>query len=302
MLSLLALAALMQEPAKSPPLSPMFGSFVLGVGDVDGDRVPDFLIGDEGWTPNATPAAFWILSGKDAHELFAFHAGDSGFEFPRLVFPAGDADADGRADLWLVLAPNSVAVGARIALWSGKSKTIVREADSDERRSVLAYTDFKRPLGDFDADGVADKLVGGEFESEIRSGKDDSVLWRGLNSVQMRLLEDVDQDGARDLLCMYPAARIDGVSVQLVSSRTHRALWKVEHAGDCFFGAPIDVIGDLDGDGTSDWIVSGADHKSHAPGDTEIRSGKTGALLASFTRNDRAVQVSGSLFDDKREH
>jgi hypothetical protein len=280
----------------------MFGSFVFGVGDVDGDKVPDFLIGDEGWTASATPAAFWTLSGYDAHEIFAFHAEVSAFEFPRLVFPAGDVDTDGRADLWLVLPPKSVALGARIALWSGKSKTIVREAEPDERRAVLAFGARKRPFGDFDADGTVDKFVIGESTTEIRSGKNDSVLWKCDNAEQILLMEDVDHDGARDLLLTDPARDIANVVVQLVSSRTSRAIWKLELAGDWSSAGPTSVIGDLDGDRASEWIIGGAIHNSHEPGATEIRSGKTGALLASFTRDGRAVQASGSLFASKRAH
>jgi hypothetical protein len=302
MISLLAIAALIQEPAKSPPLSPMFGGCVFGVGDVDGDKVPDFLIGDEGWTASAIPAAFWILSGADAHEIHAFHAEVSAFEFPRLVFPAGDVDTDGRADLWLVLPPKSVALGARIALWSGKSKTIVREADSKERRAVLAFGERKRPFGDFDGDGTADELVIGDTMTSIRSGKDDSVLWSGGNAEQILLMEDVDHDGARDLLRTDPARNIANVVVQLLSSRTNRAIWKLELAGDWSSAGPTSVIGDLDGDRASEWIIGGANHNSHEPGATEIRSGKTGALLASFTRDGCAVEVSGSLFAAKREH
>jgi hypothetical protein len=292
MLSILALAVLIQEPAKAPAVSPMFGSFVLGVGDVDGDKVPDFLIGDEGWTPSASPAAFWVLSGKDAHEILAFHAESAGTEFPSHVIPAGDADKDGHADLWLVLAPKSGSTERRVVLWSAKSKALTRDATRDERVPVLSLADGQRPLGDFNGDGVADELRG----KSILSGKDNSVLWSGDTAEEVLLFDDVDHDGARDLLCAFPNSAVAQGNVVLVSSRSGNQIWNVGGNGASYFGAAIDVVGDLDGDGVNEWIVGNDNLESHDPGLPQIRSGKTGALLATLRRRGSDVLSFGPLF------
>jgi hypothetical protein len=326
MLSLLALAALIQEPAKNAPislrakfalallvfvgsalilasaliptLSPMFGSFVVGVGDVDGDGKPDFVIGDEGWRPTASPAAFWVISGRDAHEIHSFHAQDVSVEFPRHVFPAGDADQDGLADLWLVLEPTAGSTETRIALWSAKTKTITRVATNDQRVPVLARVDGQEPFGDLDGDSVTDKFVVHSANAEIRSGKDTSLLCRIDAAVtEVVLFDDVAADGRPALLCTDPGFGIAQGRVFLCSGRDGRSIWDVMNFDDYWhFGSTISIVGDLDGDGVRDWIVGGCNDRSHENGLAGIHSGKTGVQLATFTRNERGVSVSGQLF------
>jgi hypothetical protein len=287
MLTLIAVALALQVPAKTPPPSPMFGSFVLGVGDLDGDKVADFLIGDSGWDPE-TRAAHWVLSGKTALELCSFHAEDAGVEFPLHIYPAGDADADDIGDLWIVSPPRPKTSETRIALWSGKSRAMVREATSDERERVSA-----REFGDFDRDGVLDKLQG----TSIHSGKDGSKLYTLPAEAELTLLlDDIGGDGRAEVLCARSRTGVAQGDVALYSSRDGHLIWDVMDDDYWYFGATIDVVGDLDGDGIRDWIVGGDNHRSHENGVCGLRSGRTGDRLASFRRSGRGVMASGPLF------
>jgi hypothetical protein len=127
---LLVLALQDVAPVAPPPrLAPMFGAWLRPAGDVDADRVPDFVVGDDGWTPNGTPAAFWVLSGKTGAEIASFHAEDGAAGFPSAIDRAGDLDQDGHADLWLRFE------GGGVQLWSGTSCRTAASNCSSERKS-----------------------------------------------------------------------------------------------------------------------------------------------------------------------
>ena len=168
----IALLALQGVAASPSTLSPMFGNFVIGVGDVDGDKLSDFVIGDEGWEPSGSPAAFWVLSGKDAREIHAFHAPDSGADMPDLVVAAGDVDGDEHTDLWLILDRKTDKTPARVALWLGKTHSVMRYANDAEQRRCPCLELLPPPFGDLDGDGTPDYTMHGGSIT-VRSGKDD---------------------------------------------------------------------------------------------------------------------------------
>ncbi|MCB9898694.1 MAG: FG-GAP repeat protein, partial [Planctomycetes bacterium] len=76
-----------------------FGSCAQGVDDVDGDGVPELLVGS--WLdPSAGPRAgrVQLLSGRDGAPLLAL-AGDAGETFGFAAAALGDVDGDGRLDV-----------------------------------------------------------------------------------------------------------------------------------------------------------------------------------------------------------
>ncbi len=125
-----------------------FGSAVAGVGDLDGDGVPDLLVGAWGESPGTSPdvaGRAYALSGADRsvlHTLASPNEQESGgFGFSVAGVP--DADGDGVGDLLVGAvgespgpSPNNA---GRVYLYSGATGALLRTLASP---SEQAGSDF----------------------------------------------------------------------------------------------------------------------------------------------------------------
>jgi hypothetical protein len=123
---------------------------------------------------------------------------------------------------------------------------------------------------------------------------------------------DVDADGVPDLLIADPDEEVG--RVWIVSVRKRKALYSVPALPDGYeFTTQVRAAGDVDGDGTPDWILGGYSQRgesssprakakarpssdeprwSHEPSCALVFSGKTGMLLHHFSE-ERAGQQLG---------
>ncbi len=87
----------------APSLDTGFGLRVVGVGDVDGDGVPDYAAGeaaaDEGAADSGTLRVF---SGADGSPLTPLHGSSADAQLGVAIAPAGDVDGDALGDIALV--------------------------------------------------------------------------------------------------------------------------------------------------------------------------------------------------------
>ena len=224
----------------------LFGCAVAGVGDVDGDLVPDVLVGARGEDGGGSNAgAAYLLSGVTGTVLWVVR-GQAGDNLGVAVTGLGDVNGD--------LVPD-VAVGAWTADPNGQNSGAVYILDGATGALLhllpgeAAYDFFGGALanaGDIDGDGVNDVLVGARWNGFAGSGAGSAYVHSGAT-------------GAR-LLTLRGGA-----------------------AGDAF-GTAVTGVGDMDGDGTPDVAVGapGADGGGANAGSAYIFSGATGATLRTL--------------------
>lgn len=198
-------------------LSQSFGHAVANAGDVNGDGVGDWIVGDPGWDHSIRGKAE-VYSGADGSKLLTLQvpAYFSGFGWSLAAL--GDVNGDGRDDL-VVGAPldSTIATSAGSCWWfSGADGSILNAVSGAATNDALGYS--LSGGGDWNADGWPDVVVGvlhGNVNGEVRiySGPDASLL----HSIRYSL----DEDGV---------------------------------PGDAF-GWSIDTVRDLDGDGLDELLI-----------------------------------------------
>jgi len=228
-----------------------FGRAMAGPGDLDGDGIPDLVVGanyddDGGWNRGA----IWILglnadgTVKTTRKISSLEGGFEGplhdsDEFGRAVASLGDLDGDGDIDLAVGAPTDSTGGSRRGAVWilfltpEGSVERSVKIAHQSGgfsgRLHNYDWFGFSLAnLGDFDGDGVTDLAVGAALDDD--GGENAGAVW----------LLFLNADGTvKDQRKISPLA--GGFTGMLESPDQ--------------FGTSVAAPGDLNGDGVTDLAV-----------------------------------------------
>ncbi|MBK8979771.1 MAG: FG-GAP repeat protein [Planctomycetes bacterium] len=286
-----------------------FGTSVAAAGDFDHDGRPDVAVGRPG---GADPAVL-VFSGRDGSLLFSHVEREVGAEFGTSL-DAGDFDGDGRDEL-LVGAPGGN--GGTGALWilQPDAPTATRV---DGQNTGDAFGSTVLALPDVDGDGRDEFVVGAPGapgDNGVAQGGEVTVFsllgpaagaavtargWtRGdLADQQIGLSLGRARDpisayfpngnglvlfaGGRGLIRVIDTLTLGGP----LTARTI-------DGGDPSFGAAVDSIGDIDGDGSENFAVG-------VPGDPlgSIEPGRVLILDADDTTSTTAAVLEGTSIND----
>lgn len=254
--------------------SDMFGRHTSTAGDVNGDGYDDVLIGAPG--VNGGAGAAYVHSGKDGSVLLSLNGEKANDAFGSTV--------GGRRDAFLLVgAPGAGPRGTgRVYAFRGLSATPRFVFDSDETGAAFGGM-FTSIPGDTNGDGVPDLFVS-DWSNRAKgtstgrvyvySGSDGKVLLTltgeaagdGFGTSDS-IAGDVDGDGYADLLVgawQQAGGAPSGGKAYLYSGKTGRLLaaYTCKTAGDTF-GFDTANLGDIDGDGTIDFLVTSAWSQVH---------------------------------------
>ncbi len=162
-----------------------FGAAIAALGDLDGDRIDDLVVGAPGWAEGRGRA--WILGGQATQRADTLLLGDGvaaidgdqpGDAFGGNVAAAGDIDGDGHGDVWIAGAHANGGAGRVDAVFLGPSDrrteprgfTILGSASMASGHAIVGGSDL-------DGDGVPDAVLGspGAAEHGGYSGRADIV-------------------------------------------------------------------------------------------------------------------------------
>jgi hypothetical protein len=279
------------------------GSGVEGVGDTDGDGVPDVAAS----APDGGVAH--IYSGRDGRILQSFKAVRRDEIFGNHVSGAGDFDGDGFADV-IVGAPgkpHSRSNPGHAYVYSGKSGSLLLTLQGEHPGDA-----FGSAVAGYARDGVHFLVVGAPAAGESHQGrvyvyrgdfKEPSFVIEGdasahaLGAMFVAMVGDVDGDGTPDIYASDWSNEAKGRStgrIYIYSGRTGKSLYTLtgEGSGDGF-GTSASVAGDIDGDGHSDLIIGAWQYAKVVVGGGRayLFSGSDGRLMRTFT-----CRVPGDTF------
>lgn len=250
----------------------MFGAAVSSAGDVNGDGVPDLLVGAPGTGTDVGHA--YVISGRTFRTIRVLTAHRRADEFGDGVAHAADLNGDGVPDLIVGASGKNPGHGA-VYVYSGRTGKLLFRIRGERGNAAFGQF-FVAGVGDVNGDGVPDIYVGdyasnnagaaGGFAA-VYSGVDGARLhaWRGAAGEGMgpgRSAGDVNGDGVPDIIVgNYTSS--DGAhgagKVQIFSGATGKRLRTITSttAGENF-GFDAVGIGDTNGNGTPDFLISAA--------------------------------------------
>jgi hypothetical protein len=252
-----------------------FGQHVSGVGDVNHDGYADVIVGAPGNGAGGERAGrAYVYSGKDGRVLLTL-SGDA----PKAAFGSAVAGStDARGSLLIVGAPGAGPNHAgRTYVYRNLSPKPAFLIDADETGKALGAM-FLSTVGDINHDGVRD-VYASDFSNAakgpstgrvyVHSGADGKRLLTLTGSgagegfgIGPAAAGDVDGDGHDDLIVgawQYGDPAISGGRAYLYSGKDGGLLktYTCRVPGDTF-GFDAVGIGDIDGDGSIDFLITSA--------------------------------------------
>jgi hypothetical protein len=271
-----------------------FGAAIAALGDVTGDRVPDFAVGAPG---DANDAGFVsVRSGLTGAEVIGIAGigGVPGARFGAALARIGDVDGDGIDDLVVGAPSDDPLVQSSLAvhcLPGGVAPWVLFGSWQEHLGASMAS------LGDVDGDGLADVAVGLVGEQPAAVSQLFRLSPRGNGSVTIHAIwslpercfdcvaaaGDLDGDGRTEVLAASPERRV--LVLQALGLAAVREVLP-PRAGEGF-GTAVAGIGDRNGDGVPDYAV-GAPLAASGAGRAYVYDGATGVEL---------TQVDGAAGD-----
>jgi hypothetical protein len=200
------------------------------------------------------------------------------------VAAAGDVNGDGYPD---IAARGFISTASSpVRVWSGKDGRILWTMG----RLVTALSG---PMGDVNGDGADDFAITDARVVDILSGRDGSVLRSMSDPADVGFgwalagIGDTDGDGVGDLLAGSDRFSSGGLTtrgrVQVFSGRTGQVLFSASGI-DSFdqMGSAVANAGDVDGDGTNDFLVWMNSMRLWSAGVVFLVAGRTFQLIDTF--------------------
>ena len=286
-------------------------------GDVNGDGVPDFIVGayqDDPVGGGTDAGSAYVFSGADGSLLYQVTGETTGDNLGWSVSMAGDVNGDGRAD-FIVGAYADDPAGRTNAgsayVFSGADGSLLYQKTGDTAFDQFGYS--VSGAGDVNGDGRADFIVGARFDDPpggtnagsayVFSGADGSLLYQASGDTSSDQFGysvsgagDVNGDGRADFIVGArfddPPGGTNAGSAYVFSGADGSLLYQVtgDTTGD-EFGRSVSGAGDVNGDGKADFIVGAIlDDPGglNNAGSAYVFSGADGSLL---------YQVSGTTLD-----
>lgn len=289
--------------APDPQPGGRWGERTAAAGDINGDDVPDFFVGD----PNLDTAdgenvgRVYLISSKDRSVLYRIDSPEpqANAKFGFAVSVLGDVDGEGTPDI--AVGTDSQDVDGHVDqgkawVFSGADGAMLHPLDNPFAQgspdNQARFGSRIGRAGDVTADGKPDVVVGASSNDVPAGCGDQTPAPQGCHENQGQ------------------AFIFDGATSELVRTLNLPRQDQPLCAASCSFGLSVQGPGDTDGDGVTDQLVTSGGYQG-SQGRMYLFSGKTGELLltvddpapqpgAFFGFQDVAPLSPGDLNDDGR--
>lgn len=259
-----------------------FGADVNGAGDVNGDGYDDILVGAP-FASYTFPHAgrVYVFSGADGSLLWTRDGMGEEDNLGWGVGKIGLLDGDNAPEVAAAAPGAGKADGGQVYVYSGASGSTYLTLEPFARGTAQVFGQFfTSGAGDVNHDGVADIFVGdyddkrgggkGTGRAHVFSGVDGSQLYvfnaenKGDGFGPGRGVGDVNGDGYGDLFIAAYTSKAGGAlnaGKGYVFSGKDGAVLRTmtSRVGDDYAGVDAVGVGDVNGDGLTDYLLTGVD-------------------------------------------
>lgn len=249
-----------------------FGYSWASIEDLDGDGVPEHVIGDPNAKSGGNEVGAVQLTSSATGKAIAYLLGAAHLDaFGRSVTVLDDVDFDGVQD-FVVGAPGVDIAGStgegQVLVYSGATQQLLYSVDAPITDERVQFGYYVAALEDINGDGATDFAIATPNEANGRgqilalSGADGSLLawargsqFKGIGWHLARC-HDFDGDGWSDLVCTMRHEVGDDAELIVYSGKDLSFLGSTTIA----YSKPrvVGSAGDFNGDGTPDFVISGA--------------------------------------------
>ncbi|TAH39418.1 MAG: hypothetical protein EYC70_01140 [Planctomycetota bacterium] len=274
-----------------------FGYAVSGSQDLDGDLTGEILIGASGFdVASGNEGAALVLSGSTGSTVYQYWGSENSGSLGSAITRLPDIDNDGRDD-FAFSAPNEsplILAEGSVYVMSGRTGILHLRIDGTETGAF--FGNYVASACDLDLDGTPDILVGAIDSDVIAPTAGASFVFSGASGALLRTfggalwagngragdgLGDVNGDGVPD----YVISDItNGGAVTVFSGADASVLYRLQSVlpyDD--FGTDVANLGDLDRDGSSDFVVGASAFLGLTTAHAYVYSGRYGTLLYELT-------------------
>ena len=271
-----------------------FGWIARNIGDVDGDHVADVVTSAPTRQIDGKPAGrVYVYSSKSGKLLWTAD-GSPGDQLGNGIEAAGDTNHDGIPDV-VAGAPN----GGKGFVYSGRDgRVLLSFAAEDKGDSFGQHVDG---AGDVNHDGYADVIIGAPSNNAGGKGAGRAYVYSGKSG---KILLTLTGERAGDAFGSTVSGASTRSGSQLIvgapgagprkTGRTYvydglsqkpKFVIDSDETGQALGAMFVSVVGDVDGDKTSDVYVSDFSNAAKGPstGRIYVHSGKTGKRLLILT-------------------
>ena len=253
-----------------------FGYSVTGIGDVDGDGVPDVAVGA---TTEASMGAgagrVYVVSGADGTTVLRSWFGAAGDNFGSSLASLGDVNGDGAPELAVGAANAGASLEGRAYVFDVAADALLYEVAPGPGGAAFGQF-FIASAGRVNADLVPDLYVG---DFGHGNGRGRAYFFDGATGAEIRRLTglpgegfgigrslgDVDGDGFDDMvLGAWTGGSANAGKAEVYSGFDGTRLRRTTSTtGGENFGFDAHGLGDVDGDGVPDMVVTAASFASN---------------------------------------
>lgn len=274
-----------------------FGEAVAAIADLDADGASEVIVGASRWDGlNVNEGACFLYSGKSGNQLLLLPGGQEIGGLGTAVAGVGDVNGDGFPD-FAATAPGHSPYGHQegsVYVYSGANGAQLLRMNGIGAGDGLG--NYVAGAGDIDGDGLADVLVGNPGDDVFGFLNGASYVYSGLDGRELRVLGgvwsnngrsgdglgDVNCDGVPDLVISDGfALSFGGGSVAVYSGADGSMLYRVQNPVSYDdFGRSVANVGDINRDGTNDFIVGApATISDRRKGRAYVYSGSDGSKI-----------------------